>query len=246
MTAFPRHIAGVFVMTLASLACGSRSASAAPAQDASGLERILKGLAKSGIVDKLVFTGTINITDVASGTSSSKDVIGSSTSSTTLNHSAVFTVTPGNVVARITYEEKTRAESRLAYQTHTVVGVTTTEMTAAGTNTDQTTVSVSVDLRSDGTYQINFGTGGIQGIYKMEETSTTTCNPRIEGSTCRGSSTTNNGSGTPPGQGGIGGSVDGVLDKRQPNVLVGSIAEPITRNDGSTGTRTVTWNLSRK
>jgi hypothetical protein len=113
-------------------------------------------------------------------------------------------------------------------------------------NTDQTTVSVGVDLRSDGTYQINFGTGGVQGTYTMEEISTTTCNTGIEGSTCRGSSTTNNDSSTPPGQGGIGGSVDGVLDRKQPNVLVGSKTEPITRNDGSTGKRTVTWNLSRK
>jgi hypothetical protein len=211
----------------------------------SALEKLLKGLAKSGIVEKLVFTGTIVITDVASGTSSSKDVIGSSTSSTSLNHNAVFTITPGNVVARITYEEKTRIESRLAYQTHTVVGVKTTEMTAAGTNTDQTTVTFGVDLRSDGTYQIRVGTAGVQGNYTMEELSTTTCNP-IEGSTCRGGTTTNNEAGTPPDQGRIGGSVDGVLDKKQPNVLVGSVTEPITLNDGSTGKRTITWNLSRK
>lgn len=240
MTAMTRLVTAIVVVTVASLACGSPGA-AAKQKELDALAKLL-----SGLVVKQVFTGTIAITDVVSGTSSSKDVIGSSTSTVNLNHNAVFTVTPGNVVARITYEEKTRVDSRLAYQTHTVVGYKTTEMTASGTNTDQTTVSFGVDLRSDGTYQLNFGTGGIPGVYKMEELATTTCNPGIEGSTCRVGTTTNNDAGTPPGQGAIGGSVDGVIDKKQPNVLVGSMTEDITRSDGSTGKRTITWNLSRK
>ena len=240
MTTNSRLAIGVAI-ALATLACGSTGASAASEQDLSGLGALLKGL-----VAKQVFTGTVVVKDAASGTSDSQDTIGSSTSNTNLNHSVVFTVTPGNVVARIVYEEKTRVDSRLAYQTHTVVGFKTTAMTASGTNTDQTTVRVNVDLRSDGTYQINFGTGGVQGEYRMEELATTTCNPGIEGSTCRAGSSTNNDSGKPPGQGGLGGSVDGRLDSKQPNVLVGSMTEDITRNDGSTGKRTVTWNLSRQ
>jgi hypothetical protein len=240
MISMTRLVAAFVVLTVVSLACVSLVAATAQQKELDALGKLL-----SGLVVKQVFTGTINITDVASGTSTSKDVIGTSTSSVSLNHNAVFTVTPGNVVARITYEEKTRVDSRLAYQTHAVVGYKTTEMTASGTNTDQTTMSFSVDLRSDGTYQIRIGTGGIQGAYKMEELATTTCNPGIAGSTCRGGTTTNKDAGTPPGQGAIGASMEGVIDKKQPNVLVGSMTEVLTRNDGSTGRRTITWNLSR-
>ena len=239
MTARPRLILGL-VVALASLASGSSRVSASEQQDLSALGALLKDL-----VSKQVFVGTVVVSDTASGTSSKTDIIETSSSSTTLNHNVVFTVTPGSVVAKITYEEKTRVDSRLAYQTHTVVGTNTTETVASGTTNDPATVRVNVDLRSDGTYQIHFGTGGVQGLYTMKETGNTICNA-IEGSTCRPSSSSNSDSGTPRNQGGLGGSVDGRIDKKDVNVLAGSMSEPLTRNDGSTGRRTVTWNLSRK
>lgn len=232
-----------FVFSLAAAfasATGGATASAASTpQDLTALANRLRGL-----VTKQVFVGTIVVSDTATGTSSKGDVIETSSSNTTLSHNVVFTVTPGSVVAKITYEETTRIESRLEYQSHTVTGVTTTRTIASGTNNDPTSVGVNVDLRSDGTYQISFGTGGVGGTYTMTETSSTTCK-RIEGSTCRPSTSSNGDSGTPPSEGGIGGSVDGRIDKSKLNVLVGTMSTPLDRNDGSTGRRTVTWNLSR-
>ena len=239
MAARPRLVLGL-VVALASLACGS-GVSASEQQDLAALRNLLKGL-----IVKQVFVGTVVVSDSASGTSSRQDIIETSSSSTSLNHNVVFTVTPGSVVAKITYEEKTRVDSKLDYQAHTVTGTKTTETMASGTNNDPVTVSVNVDLRSDGTYQINFGTGGVEGLYKMVDTGTTTCKPKIEGSTCRPGTSTNNDSGKVPSQGGLGGSVDGRRDGKQPNVLAGSVSEPLTLNDGSTGRRTVTWNLSRQ
>ena len=240
MTARPRLSLGI-VVALASLACGSSGVSASEQQDLSALGNLLKGL-----VAKQIFTGTVVVSDSASGTLSRNDTIETSSSSTSLNHNVVFTVTPGSVVAKITYEEKTRVDSKLDYQAHTVTGTKTTETMASGTTSDPVSVTVNVDLRSDDTYQINFGTGGVEGLYKMVDTGITACKPKIEGSTCRPGTSTNNDSGKVPSQGGLGGSVDGRIDRSKPNVLVGSTSEPLERNDGSTGRRTVTWNLSRK
>jgi hypothetical protein len=39
--------------------------------------------------------------------------------------------------------------------------------------------------------------------------------------------------------------VDGQIDAKQPNVLVGSVTQKHELSDGSPATRTVTWNLSR-
>jgi len=239
MTAMTRLVTAIVVVTVASLACGSPGAAASEQKELDALADLFKGL-----VAKQIFVGTVVVSDSVSGTSSKKDIIETSRSSVTVNHNVVFTVTPGQVVAKITYEEKTRVDSTLIYQTHTIVGTTTTETTASGTTTDPAIVHVNVDLRSDGAYQINFGTGGVQGVYTMKETSTTTCNPKVEGSTCRPSATTNSDAGKPANTGGIGGSVDGKTNK--PGVLVGSTSEALERNDGSTGRRTVTWNLSRK
>jgi len=239
VTARLRLILGI-VVALAGLACGSSGVSASERQDLTELMNKLKGL-----VAKQVFVGTVVVTDSVSGTSGKKDIIETSSSSVTVNHNVVFTVTPGQVVAKITYEEKTRVDSTLDYQAHTVAGTKPTETTALGTLSDPASVSVNVDLRSDDTYQINFQTSGVEGVYKMTDTGATVCK-RFEGSTCRPSSTTNSDEGKPPNQGGLGGSVDGKRDRNKPDVLAGSVSEALDRNDGSTGRRTVTWNLSRK
>lgn len=63
---------------------------------------------------------------------------------------------------------------------------------------------------------------------------------KVEGATCRPGTTSSNDSGKPPNQGGLSGSADGRIDRNKPNVLVGSVSEPHTLNDGSMGTRTVT------
>jgi hypothetical protein len=235
-----RRIVGVFVVALASLACGSGSASAASEQDMSALGALLKKLAA-----KQVFTGTIVVTDSASGASAHKDIIQTASSNTTLNHNVVFTVTTGgNVVAKITYAQTELVQSKADYQDHTVTGSKTTETTASGTVSDPG-ASVTVDLRSDNTYQINFSAGGVEGVYKMSDIGTTTCK-KLEGSTCRPGSTANKEEGKTPDQGGLGGSVDGKIDPSKPNVLAGSVSQAHTLNDGSVGRRTVTWNLSRQ
>lgn len=240
MTARLRVVLGLVAAAFASTTGGAAASAASTPQDLKALADRLKGL-----VAKQVFVGTIVVSDTATGTSGKRDVIETSSANTTLSHNVVFTVAPGSVVAKITYEETTRIESRLEYQTHTVTGLATTRTIASGTNSDPTTVSVSVDLRPDGTYQIAFGTGGVAGTYTMTETSATTCK-RVEGSTCRPSNSSNSDAGTPPSQGGIGGSVDGRIDKSKPSELVGTMSTPVDRNDGSTGRRTVTWNLSRR
>ncbi len=240
MTAMTRLVAAIAVVTVASLACGSPGAAASEQKELDALANLLKGL-----VAKQIFTGTVVVSDSASGSSSRRDVIETSSSSTSLNHNVVFTLTPGSIVAKITYDEKTRVDSKLDYQAHTVTGTKTTETTASGTHSDPASVSVNLDLRSDDTYQINFQTSGVEGVYKMTDTATTVCK-NLEGSTCRPSSSTNSDEGKPPNQGGLAGSVDGRIDRSRPNVLAGSVSEARTLNDGSTGRRTVTWNLSRK
>ncbi len=238
MTARTRFILGI-VVAIASLACGS-GVSASEQQDLSELRKLL-----SGLIAKKVFTGTVVVSDSVSGSSGRKDTIETSSSSTSLNHNVVFTLTPGSIVAKITYEEKTRVDSKLDYQAHTVTGTKTTETTASGTHSDPASVSVNVDLRSDDTYQINFQTSGVDGLYKMTDIGTTVCK-KLEGSTCRPGTSTSNDSGKVPSQGGLGGSVDGRIDRSKPNMLAGSVSEQRTLNDGSTGKRTVTWNLSRQ
>ena len=67
---------------------------------------------------KQVFTGTVVVMDTASGTSSTNDPIGKSTTIRSLNNTVVLTVTKGEVVARIAYEEKSRVDSESHYQFH--------------------------------------------------------------------------------------------------------------------------------
>jgi hypothetical protein len=231
-------VVAVFV-ALAGLACGSSGARAAESQGA--VSDFLKGFSKMAAAQ--VFVGTVVVRDSAASTSNASDTIATSTTTRSLNHSVTFTVTKGSVVARITYEEKSRVDSELRYQYHKVVGYKTEETTAAGTRNDGATVSV--DLRADGTYQINFGSGGVVGEYRMVETGETICTNLSADPTCRPGTTSSNDAGKPPSQGGIGGSVDGRLDGAKPNVLVGSVTQRHELNDGTPSTRTVTWNLSR-
>jgi hypothetical protein len=229
----------VLLVALAGLACGS---GAGAAESQSAASEFLKGLSKA--VAKHTFTGTVVVSDTAAGEVTTDDnVIGKSTTKTSLNHSVTLTVTTNGVVANVTYASKTLFESEARYQSHRVVGSKTEETTASGHNTDGS--SVTIDLRSDDTYQINFSAGGVTGEYRMVDTATTICN-KLEGSTCRPGTSTSEDSGKPPNLGGLAGSVDGKIDRTQPNVLRGSVAQRHELNDGSTMTRTVTWNLSRK
>lgn len=239
MNALIRIAVVVAFVAFAGLACGSSGARAAESQSAA--DQFLKGLSK--MAAKQVFTGTVVVKDTASGTSNTEDPIGKSTTIRSLNNTVVFTVTKGEVVARITYEEKSRVDSEAHYQYHKVVGSKTEETTASGTNNDL--ASVSVDLRSDGSYQIAFQSGGVVGVYRMLDTAQLICTNPAGDPSCRPGTTSSDDAGKPPGQGGLGGSVDGRLDRNQPNVLVGSVTQRHERNDGSPATRTVTWNLSR-
>ena len=72
----------------------------------------------------------------------------------------MLTVTTNGVVANVTYSSKTLFEQEPRYQSHRVVGTKTEETIASGTSDN---ASVTVDLRSDGTYQINFSGGGVDG-----------------------------------------------------------------------------------
>ena len=131
MTRVIRSAVVVMLVALAGLACGSSGARAAESQSAA--DQFLKGLSK--MAAKQVFTGTIVVKDTASGTSKTEDPIGKSTTIRSLNNTVVFTVTKGEVVARITYEEKSRVDSEAHYQYHKVVGSKTEETTASGTTT---------------------------------------------------------------------------------------------------------------
>jgi hypothetical protein len=228
----------VFV-ALGGLACGSSGARAEESQNAA--RDFLKGLSKA--VAKQTFTGTVVVTDTAAGEVVTDDqVIGKSTTKTQLNSSVTLTVTTNGVVANVTYSSKSVFEQELRYQYHKVVGTKTEETTASGHSDNGT---VTVDLRADGSYQINFSGGGVVGEYRMSDTAETICTNLAADPTCRPGTTSSSDAGKPPSQGGVGGSVDGRIDKKQPNVLVGSVTQRHELNDGSTATRTVTWNLSR-
>lgn len=239
MTGLIRPAVVVMLVALAGLACGSSGAGAAESQSAAS--DFLKGLSKMAAAQ--VFTGTVVVKESAASTSKASDTIATSTTTRSLNNTVTLTVTKGGVVARIAYEEKSRVDSELRYQYHKVVGSKTEETTAAGTNNDRATVSV--DLRADGSYQINFSSGGVVGEYRMVDTAETICTNLTADPTCRPGTTSSNDAGKPPSQGGVSGSVDGTLDRNKPNVLVGSVTEPLDLNDGSVGNRTITWNLSR-
>lgn len=239
MNPLKRSALAIVLAAAAVAACGSSGARAEESQN--GAADVLKAL--SNMAAKQVFTGTIVVKESASSTAKTSDTIATSMSTRSLNNTVSLTVTKGAVVANIAYEEKSRVESELRYQYHKVIGTKTEETTAGGTNNQDATVSV--DLRSDGTYQINFGSGGVVGEYRMSETSQTICTDLRSDPTCRPATTSNSDSGKPPGQGRTGGSVDGRIDRAKPNVLVGSVTQRHELNDGSTMTRTVTWNLSR-
>ena len=189
------------------------------------------------------FTGTVVVNDSASGSSTTDEGKTSrSETRTSLNHTVAFTVTTNGVVANVTYELKSTVGSQLLYDSHRVMGSRTEETRASGENRDG---SVSVDLRSDGTYQINFRGGGVTGEYRMIDEAETICSNQIVNPTCRPGKASSEDSGKPPNLGGLAGSVDGTIDAKQPNVLRGTVAQQHELNDGSTATRTVTWNLSR-
>jgi hypothetical protein len=233
-----RTAALVSLVALAGLSCGKSGAPASGNPDSSAqAPNPISQYAASQ-----TFTGTVVVKDSASGTSSTNDeVIGGSTTQTDLNSTVVFTVTHDGVVAKISYESKNRVDHEARYQYHKVVGSKTEATTASGTNND---ASVSIDLRSDGTYQIAFSSGGVTGQYRMEDTATLTCTNLGADPTCRPGTTSSSDSGAPPGIGGTGGTVDGRIDPAHPNVLVGTEAQQRELNDGSIATRTVTWNLS--
>lgn len=104
---------------------------------------------------------------------------------------------------------------------------------------------MSIDLQSDGRYQIAFRGGGVGSEYRMVDTAETVCTNLTADPTCRPGTTSSNDNGMPPSQGSVSGSVDGRLDRNTPNVLVGSVTQPLDVNDGSVGNRTITGNLSR-
>ena len=229
---------GVVVAMLAGLACGSSGASASQSQGLSSINQLLKGIAIKP------FTGTVVVNDSAAGTSSTDDkVISKSTTTASLNNTVVLTVTDKGVVAKITYAFKLRVDHEARYQYHKVVGYKTEDMTASGTNGQD--AQVTVDLRSGGAYQINFSSGGVIGDYRMFDTADLICTNLAADPSCRPGTTSSNDAGKPPSQGGVAGSVDGRIDPKQPNVLVGSVTQPLNLPDGSSGNRTITWNLSR-
>ena len=79
----------------------------------------------------------------------------------------------------------------------------------------------------------------------MVDTAVTTCTNLSADPTCRPGTSSSEDSGKPTGLGGVAGSVDGQIDEKQPHILRGSVVQKHELNDGSTATRTVTWNLSR-
>jgi hypothetical protein len=130
-------------IALASFACGSSGVGAeGQGEKPSKTALLLGGLARSG------FTGTVVVNDTAASSSDSNDSIGTTTTTRSLNNHVTFTVTPGRVVVKIAYEEKSRVDSELQYQYHKVVGYKTEETIASGTR--QENASVTVDLRSGG------------------------------------------------------------------------------------------------
>ncbi len=239
MNALIRIAIVVAFVAVAGLACGSSGARAAESQSAAS--DFLKGLSK--MAAKQTFTGTVVVTDSAAGEVVTDDqVIGKSTTKTSLNHSVTLTVTTNGVVANVTYSLKSLFEQELRYQYHKVVGSKTEETIASG-HADNG--SVTVDLRSKGLYQINFSGGGVAGTYRMVDTAVTTCTDLKADPTCRPGKSTSEDSGKPTGLGGVSGSVDGKLSEKEPHILRGSTVQKHQLNDGSTATRTVTWNLSR-
>lgn len=237
MTRVIRSAVVVMLVAVAGLVCGPGAA----AESQSAASDFLKGLSK--MAARQTFTGTVVVSDSASGASTTDEGRTSrSETRTSLNHTVAFTVTTNGVVANVTYELKSRFDSQLLYDSHRVVGSKTEETRASGENRDG--ASVSVDLR-DGTYQINFSSGGVTGEYRMVDTAETICSQQNVNPTCRPGTSSNEDSGKPPDLGGLAGSADGKFDPTQPNVLRGSVVQRHELNDGSTATRTVTWNLSR-
>lgn len=136
------------------------------------------------------------VNDSASGTSTTDEGKTSrSETRTSLNHTVAFTVTTNGVVANVTYELKSKVDSQLLYDSHRVVGSKTEETKASGENRDES--SVSVDLRSDGTCQINFRGGGVTGEYRMIDSAETVCSNQIVNPTCRPGSSSSEDSGNP-------------------------------------------------
>jgi len=238
----PRVIPAVALATsgaLAGVACGPT----APAESKGGTEAWSPLAELSAAAAESTWTGTVTVSDSAAGTSSTDDGYGAgSETATKLNSNVVLNATHNGVVANVTYKSETRVNHVARYQYHTVTGSKTEETTASGISRAS---SVSIDMRDEGNYQINFSGGGVAGKYRMVDEARTVCTDLNADPTCRPGSAATEDSGAVPSQGGIAGSVDGKIDPTKPNVLAGTTTQRHQLNDGSTATRTISWNLSR-
>jgi hypothetical protein len=193
--------------------------------------------ALKGLVGGL--SGTVTVHEAGRGSSTGTDTIGTSSTTTTLDHTVSVTVTNGRAIAKVSYRHEMSQTQFMDYQEHTVTGSRTEVTTSDGSSTNAT---VTLDLRADGTYRVEFHVVGVNGTWTMEEESRLDCKPNA--SSCNPYTTKNADSAPQSGLGGASGDGEGRIDPQAPGTLVGQSVRKLDFPDGS-GTRTVAWNLSR-
>jgi hypothetical protein len=226
----------VGLLAFASLGCGLGAAGSPEDKESIG-RQFVKELSQFG------WSGTIVIKDEGqSETVEDNGVCCKTMTKLVVSNNVVLTVTKNAVAAKVTFASKSRADHVQRYEYHKVVGYTTNETTANGT--DQSDSRFTVDMRPDGRYRIQYKGGGVKGEYRMFDTAETICTGGDP--SCRPGTNSTQDSGQPPNQGVVEGTVEGQVDPKQLKSLVGMSTESLDDASANyTGTRTVTWNLSR-
>jgi hypothetical protein len=213
------------------LACGG-----APAQGSVNAQALATAASQA-------WSGTITITQHASN-AFAKDNHGGETSNGTqdVTNTVVITMTKGIASSKIDYALREITDQLDHYDGYDVIGKYVENTVAAGTNTKD--ASIKVSLNDDGTYQIEYNSGGIDGKWDQVVTSQTRC--KIQNSECQNTSSTTSDSAQKTNQGFVAGSVEGSINTSQPNLLTGTKTEPFDNfADAKPGTTTITWKLTR-
>jgi hypothetical protein len=226
----------VLVAVIAMMTGCARTAESSP-DDAQSAKELLNAL--KGISGGLNGTVTIHVS-AKGGAQTSDGVISSDSSNELLDHTVTFDVKNGKAVATISYNHESVTTTFLDYSQHTVAGSRKETTIARATTTEN--VSVSLDLRNDGTYVVSAGTGGVDGTLATEDVSTLQCKG---GAVSCNPGTTKNADSTPQKNvGALGGSGEGRVDPKGGNKYVGTAVTKVDFPRGG-GTRTMRWELWR-
>ena len=199
------------------------------------------GLPVAGI-GQGAWSGTISFDQTASGVyTPPPTIISSSTTDTSVASKATLTIGGGTAFAKISYELKEFTTLKDDYDSRVVNGTVRTLTTASQGGVP---TRFKVEIREDGSYEIEFSADGVTGLWTKEETSRTTCKTNVDPE-CRNSNARNTDSGPVAKLGFVSQAIRGTINQAAPNKLSGSTSTPYEYGDGILGVTRISWTLAR-